>query len=165
MRRKTVKACNRVIKIHTDGGCRGNQNDNNIGGIGIVARAFEDGKELKTLEYKQGYINTTNNIMELTAVIKALELCSKFMSSSSIEIYSDSAYVVNGMNEWVSGWVRRGWKKSNKKPVENKELWQKLLSLSESGDVKFIKTNGHADDELNNRADELVNLAMDDLKK
>lgn len=144
------------IIIYCDGGCRGNQSDNNIGGWGAHLQYRDHKKELYG-----GVRDTTNNKMELTACIKALEAVHG-NKSIPIEIYCDSAYVVNGMNSWVRGWIKNGWVNSKKKPVENQNLWKKLLSLSSTHDnVKFIKVKGHADNEGNIRADELANLAMD----
>ena len=153
------------IKIHTDGGCRGNQHKFNIGGIGIVTRAFLNNDMVGSTEYYQGFKNTTNNQMELQAAIKALELCETHISNGvGVELFTDSAYVVNGINQWVDGWIKRGWKKADKKPVENKELWQRLVDLSSGKNVLIIKTKGHANDEWNNRADALANIAMDKLE-
>lgn len=153
----------RVIKIHTDGGCRGNQYDNNIGGIGIVARSFIDGKHVSTAVHKKGFSTTTNNRMELIAVISAIKMCQSHVDDGVfIEIYSDSNIVIKGMNEWIDGWIKRGWKKSNKKPVENQDLWKELYKLSDGKVITFSKTKGHADDEWNNLADKLVNEAMDE---
>lgn len=162
---REVSKQNKVIKIHTDGGCRGNQFDTNIGGIGIVARSFIDNELISTSEYKKAYSQTTNNRMELTAIITSLELCSKFLKDIDIEIYTDSEITVKGYNEWIDGWIKRGWRKSNKKPVENKDLWQRLIELSKQGNVKIMKTKGHADDKWNNRADKLVNEAMDEFEE
>jgi ribonuclease HI len=147
------------IIIYTDGGVRGNGKANNIGGWGVILQ-----HQGNKVELYGGEINTTNNRMELTACIKALEYI-KSNKVIPVEIYTDSAYVVNGMNDWIFGWIKNGWKNSKKKPVENKELWEKLHSLSMSmGRVEFIKVKGHADNEGNNRADKLVNKAMDELE-
>ena len=144
------------VIIYADGGCRGNQNKVNIGGWGVVLR---QGSQSKTLD---GYdFNTTNNKMELTAAIKALEAIKH--NKYPIEIYMDSAYVVNGMTQWVHNWVRRGWRKADKSPVENKELWQRLYELKQNlGFVSFHKVKGHAGVADNELADELANIAMDE---
>lgn len=147
------------FEIYCDGGCRGNQSDDNIGGWGAVLK-YRD----RTKEIHGGEENTTNNKMELTACIRALQTIHG-NRTVPVEIYCDSAYVVNGMNSWIKGWIKNGWINSKKKPVENKDLWKRLLALSLShDDIKFIKVKGHADNEGNNRADELANLAMDELK-
>ena len=101
---------------------------------------------------------TTNNKMEMKAVIKALERLKK---SHNIKVYSDSAYLVNGMNEWIYSWQKNNWIKSDKKPVENKEYWIKLIELSKKHNIEFIKVKGHSDNKENNRADEIVNILMD----
>lgn len=147
-----------IITVFCDGGTRGNQFDENIGGYGIILEYKGNVKEMYS-----GELNTTNNIQELKAVINAL-LAIK-TTNIPVVIHSDSAYVVNGMNSWIDGWKKRGWKKSNKKPVENKELWVELDRLSSlQEDIKFVKVKGHVGIELNERADRLANLAMDELE-
>lgn len=147
------------FEIYCDGGCRGNQSDDNIGGWGAYLQYGEHVKELY-----EGVRNTTNNKMELTACIKALEAIHG-NKTTPVEIYCDSAYVVNGMNGWIFNWMKNGWVNSKKKPVENQDLWKRLIQLSRSHeDIKFIKVKGHADNVGNNRADALANLAMDEVK-
>lgn len=144
--------------VYCDGACSGNQFDENIGGWGAVLK-YKD----KVKEICGGEKNTTNNIMELTAAIKALETIKT--TEIPIQMYIDSAYVVNGMNEWIQGWIKRGWRKSNKKPVENKELWIKLNELrNKQSSVEFIKVKGHDGVELNELADALANQGMDQLR-
>ena len=144
------------VIIYADGGCRGNQNVTNVGGWGAVLRQGDHLKMIKGYDF-----NTTNNKMELTAAIKALEAIKR--NRNPIEVYMDSAYVVNGINQWVEGWIRRNWRKSDKKPVENKELWQQLHKLkTELGFVSFIKVKGHAGVDDNEIADQLANEAMDE---
>ncbi|MFA2720579.1 ribonuclease HI [Bacillus paranthracis] len=144
--------------IYCDGGCRGNQSDENIGGWGALLSYNDNEKELY-----EGVRNTTNNKMELTACIKALEAIHG-NTAIPVEIYVDSAYVCNGMNSWVKGWIARGWKKADKKPVENQDLWKRLVHLASThDDIKFLKVKGHADNEGNNRADALANKAMDEI--
>lgn len=146
------------ITIYTDGGCRGNQSDENIGGWGAVLEYKGHIKEMY-----EGVRNTTNNKMELLGCIKSLEAIHG-NHSIPVEIYSDSAYVCNGMNSWIKGWIAKGWKKADKKPVENQDLWKRLLALSQGfEDIKFIKVKGHADNVGNNRADQLANIAMDEV--
>lgn len=148
-----------VIKIYCDGGCRGNGKDNNIGAYAAVMLYKDKIKEISEVN-----INTTNNIMELKSVIKALQAVKKF--NIPIEVYCDSAYVVNGINQWIKNWIKNGWKTSTKKPVENAELWKELYQLKiKFQNIKFNKVKGHSDDKYNNRADELCNLAMDNYKK
>ncbi len=102
--------------------------------------------------------NTTNNIMELTAVIQALRLV-KY--PCKIQIYSDSAYVVNAfLQGWIYNWIKKGWKTSDGNPVKNKELWEELYSFTKTHEIKFIKVKGHSDNEFNNRCDELARNAI-----
>lgn len=144
------------IMIYTDGACRGNGNENSIGAFGIVF-LYSDIKK----EVKQAFRNTTNNIMELTAVIQALSMLKE---RCNIKLYSDSAYVVNAVNQkWIKNWQKNGWKNAKKEPVKNRELWEKLIQLLEVQNVEFIKVKGHSDNEYNNRCDELANEAMDEL--
>ncbi|RYL94408.1 ribonuclease HI [Sporolactobacillus sp. THM7-4] len=146
------------IIIYCDGGCRGNQSNRNVGGWGAVLKY---GKHIKKL--CGGAKNTTNNIMELTAAIKALEA----LKSDTIPVafYIDSAYVVNGMNSWVSGWIRKGWKTSGGQPVKNKELWIRLNELAgKQKKITFNKVRGHHGVELNELADRLANQAMDEIE-
>lgn len=134
------------VTIYTDGACSGNPGP---GGWGAILM-YKDAKK----EISGGVLDTTNNIMEITAVIEALKSL-KF--PCNVELYSDSAYVVNAFKEnWIDGWLKNNWKTSGKKPVKNKELWQELLKLLEIHTVEFIKVKGHADNEYNNRCDELA---------
>ena len=106
------------------------------------------------IEISGGSENTTNNIMELTAVIEALKILKR---PCKVNIYSDSAYVVNAfLQKWIYGWMKKGWKTAGGDPVKNKELWQELYSLTKTHDVTFIKVKGHADNEFNNRCDEMA---------
>ena len=119
------------------------------GGWGAILM-FNDIKK----EISGGAKDTTNNIMEMTAVIEALKLLKR---ECEVEVYSDSAYVVNSFNNgWIYGWMKKGWITSGKEPVKNKELWQELYNLTKQHKVKFIKVKGHSDNELNNRCDELA---------
>lgn len=139
------------IIIYTDGGCRGNP------GLGAWASVII--KKDSRLEIGESVEHTTNNRMELMAAIKSLETLTK---SSNVKLYSDSAYLVNGINSWIYSWIKNNWiKSSDKKPVENKEYWEKLFELSKKHKVEFIKVKGHSNNEENNRADELVNSLMD----
>lgn len=144
------------VTIYTDGACRGNGKENTIGAYGIVLIYNEVKKEIK-----KSFVNTTNNIMELSAVIDALSMLKE---PCSVKIYSDSAYVVNAINQnWIKNWIKNGWRTSSKEPVKNRELWEKLMKLMEIHEVKFIKVKGHADNSYNNRCDELANEAMDEI--
>lgn len=141
------------IIIYTDGACSGNPGP---GGWGSILMYKNNKKEISGASQ-----NTTNNIMELTAVIEALKLL-KF--SCKVKIYSDSAYVVNAFNQkWIYGWLKNGWKNSNKEPVKNRELWEKLYELTKEHDVEFVKVKGHSDNEYNNRCDEMARKAINTL--
>ena len=106
--------------------------------------------------------NTTNNIMELTAVVEALKLI-KF--PCSIKVYSDSAYVINGFTQgWIYNWMKKGWKTADGSPVKNKELWQSLYQFTQIHKIEFIKVKGHSDNEYNNRCDESARNAILNLK-
>lgn len=146
------------ILVYCDGGCRGNQFENNVGGWAVVLKYKDNIKE-----FYGSTKNTTNNIMELTSCIEALKAIKN--KDIPVEVVMDSQYVIKGINEWVDKWMKKGWRTSQKKPVENKELWIELLNLkNQFKDIKFIQCRGHADNEGNNRADELVNKAMDNFK-
>ena len=138
------------VTIYTDGACSGNPGP---GGWGAVLMYGEHRKEISC-----GDAHTTNNRMELTGPIEALELLKQ---PCKVRLYSDSAYLVNAFNQhWIANWQRNGWQTSQKKPVENKELWQRLLELCRTHDVEFIKVKGHADNAENNRCDELARAAI-----
>lgn len=148
-----------AIIVYCDGGCRGNgTSEQNVGGWGVVLKHGEYVKELC------GYANnTTNNIMELTAIIQALSAIKK--PSMQVVIYTDSKYVCQGVNTWMEGWKARGWERKNGELL-NKELWQQLDSLLgrfRNYQVNWVK--GHASNPGNNRADQLANIAMDDLER
>lgn len=134
------------VIIYTDGACSGNPGP---GGWGTILM-YKDVKK----EISGGMDNTTNNIMEMTAVIEGLKM---LKYKCEVEIYSDSAYVVNAFNQgWIYNWRKNNWKTSGKDPVKNKELWEELYELVNKHEVKFIKVKGHADNEYNNRCDELA---------
>ena len=138
------------VTIYTDGACSGNPGP---GGWGAILMFGENKKEISG-----GKKDTTNNVMELTAVIEALKLLKR---PCKVELYSDSAYVVNAfLQDWISGWIKKGWKNSNKEDVKNKELWQELINLTKVHDVTFHKVKGHSDNEYNNRCDELARNAI-----
>ena len=141
------------VIIYTDGACSGNPGP---GGWGSILMYKGNKKEISGC-----LANTTNNVMELTAVIEALRLL-KF--PCEVEVYSDSAYVVNAFTQkWIYGWIKNGWKTSNKEPVKNKELWEELYSFTKTHKIEFIKVKGHADNEYNNRCDELARKAIENV--
>ena len=147
------------IIIYCDGGTRNNQDrDNSIGGWGVVLQYGDHVKELYG-----GERNTTNNIQELKGAMNALTAIKT--TRIPVRIHCDSAYVVNGMNQWVKGWKKKGWRKGDGKTPENVELWKRLDELSsKQDDIQWIKVKGHADNEGNNKADELANRAMDEVE-
>lgn len=138
------------VTIYTDGACSGNPG---VGGWGAVLMFNEHEKRISGAEKE-----TTNNRMELFAVISALE-CLK--EPCEVTVYSDSAYTVNGFsNGWVYDWEKSGWRKADHKPVLNVDLWQRLLELTKTHKVKFVKVKGHADNEYNNICDKLATDAI-----
>ena len=178
-----------VLRMYTDGACANNQEDVNFGGWGTILEYGNNRKELYG-----GEKNTTNNRMELKAVIEGFKALKR--DGLEIEIFSDSSYVMNCFREkWYVNWQRNGWKTSKKEPVENRELWEELLSLTGRHKVSFYRVKGHVnlnsestdlrklydkfaewngerfsyDDflyvtEKNNRADELANLGIDEVR-
>ena len=180
-----------VLKIYTDGTCANNQEDINYGGWGTILEFGEHSKELYG-----GEANTTNNKMELTAVIEGFKALKR--DGLEIEVFSDSSYVMNCFRDkWYVNWIKNGWKNTKKQPVENRELWEELLELVSHHRVSFYRVKGHVnldrttetalkglydkfvewngsdfsyDDfiyvtEKNNRADELANLGIDQVRE
>jgi ribonuclease HI len=138
------------VTIYTDGGAQPNPG---VGGYGVVLMMGSHRKEISGGEPK-----TTNNRMELTAAIIGLEALTR---SCTVNLYSDSKYVVDSIEKgWLQGWQKRNWKKADKKPVENQDLWQKMLPLLESHDVTLHWVKGHAGIPENERCDELANEAI-----
>ena len=138
------------VIIYTDGACSGNPGP---GGWGAILMINENKKEISG-----GNKNTTNNVMELTAVIEALKLLKR---PCNVNLYSDSAYVVNAFNQgWIYNWKKNNWKTAGKTPVKNQELWEELYNLTKKHKVEFIKVKGHSDNEYNNRCDFLATSAI-----
>ena len=134
------------ITIYTDGACSGNPGP---GGWGAILMMGDVRKEISG-----GSENTTNNIMELSAVIEALKLLKR---PCKVNVFSDSAYVVNAFNQkWIYGWIKKNWRTAGGDSVKNKELWQELYSLTKVHNVTFNKVKGHADNDFNNRCDEMA---------
>lgn len=134
------------VILYTDGACSGNPGPGGYGAI-LIYNGVEK-------EVSGGEKETTNNKMELMAVIKGLEMLKE---PCEVDIYSDSAYVVNSIEKgWIYTWQKNGWKKADKSKVKNIDLWERLLNLMDTHKVKFLKVKGHADDELNNRCDRLA---------
>jgi ribonuclease HI len=137
------------VIIHTDGACSGNPGP---GGWGAVLQYGSTVKELKG-----GAAMTTNNQMELTAAIEALNALKRPVE---VELHTDSVYVKDGLNKWMIGWKKNGWRTSDKKPVKNLDLWQALDKAVQRHTISWKWVKGHAGDEMNERADELANEGM-----
>ncbi|HEB57805.1 MAG TPA: ribonuclease HI [Gammaproteobacteria bacterium] len=140
------------VEVWTDGACRGNPGP---GGWGVLLRYNGAEKELYG-----GERETTNNRMELTAAIRALEALKR---PSRVELTTDSTYVRNGITQWITNWKKRGWKTSDRKPVKNQDLWQQLDALVNKHDVRWHWVRGHTGHPENERADQLANRGIDDL--
>lgn len=138
----------------TDGACSGNPGP---GGWGVLLQAREGETVLKERTLCGGEASTTNNRMELLAAIKALEVLER---PSTITVITDSAYVKNGVTQWIHGWKRNGWKTAARKPVKNAELWQRLDAAQARHDVRWEWVKGHAGHPENERADELAREGM-----
>lgn len=144
---------------YTDGACSGNPGP---GGWGVLLRAIKGADIVKERTLIGGAAETTNNQMELLAAISALEALEK---PSKITVVTDSAYVKNGVTGWIFGWKRNGWRTSNKKPVKNVELWQRLDKAAARHTVTWEWVKGHAGHPENERADELAREGMEPFKK
>lgn len=140
------------VIIHTDGACKGNPGP---GGWGAILQSGAHEKELWG-----GEAQTTNNRMELTAAIMALDA---LKGPSDVDLYTDSKYVMQGITEWIGGWKARGWKTADKKPVKNDDLWRRLDTARDRHRVKWHWVKGHAGHELNERADALANRGIEEL--
>ncbi len=140
------------IIIYTDGGCRGNPGP---GGWGALLQAGNREKELYG-----GEAHTTNNRMELTAVIRALQALKR---TSTVQLHTDSQYVQKGISTWIHGWKRKGWLTADRKPVKNVDLWQTLDELASQHRIEWCWVKGHAGHPGNERADQLANRGMDSL--
>jgi ribonuclease HI len=140
------------VNIYADGGCRGNPGP---GGWGVVLLSGGVEKELWG-----GESHTTNNRMELTAVIRALEALKR---PTTAQVHTDSQYVQKGINEWIHNWKRNGWRTADKKPVKNADLWQILDALARQHEIKWLWVRGHAGNPGNERADQLANRGIDEL--
>jgi ribonuclease HI len=140
----------KTVVIYTDGACKGNPGP---GGWGALLRAGEHRKELFG-----GEPHTTNNRMELTAVIRALESLTR---PSDVDLYTDSKYVKNGIETWIHEWKKNGWKTSDRKAVKNADLWRELEALADRHTIRWHWVRGHADDPGNLRADALANRGVE----
>ena len=136
-----------VVDVYTDGACKGNPG---VGGWDALLRSGSHSREIYG-----GEAATTNNRMELLAVIRALEALKK---PCRVRVHTDSQYVQLGISKWIHGWKKNGWRTAEKKPVKNAELWQELDRLAASHDIEWLWVKGHAGHDGNERADELANL-------
>lgn len=141
----------KTVEIYTDGACSGNPGP---GGWAAVLKYKGNRKEISG-----GVKATTNNRMELQAAIEGL---AALKESCQVNLYSDSAYLINAFKQgWLDNWQRNGWKNAKKQPVENQDLWQQLLSLNRKHQISWHKVKGHSDDEENNRCDALAKAALE----
>ncbi len=179
----------RILRIYTDGGCAGNQHDENLGGWGAIMEFADAQKELYGSER-----NTTNNRMEMTALLEAFKAIKK--DGQEIQVFSDSSYLMDCFRKkWYKNWQKNGWMTAAKKPVENQDLWKELLPFTEKHRISFYRVKGHVNleskstnlDKLyakfvewngagftyedflyviekNNRADELANIGIDEIR-
>jgi ribonuclease HI len=137
------------VEIFADGACSGNPG---VGGYGIILRSFDHEKELSGCDPM-----TTNNRMELTAVIKALEALKK---PCKVRLVTDSNYVVKGITEWIFSWRKNNWKNSQRQSVINRDLWERLLNLADTHDIQWEWVKGHKDHTENKRCDKIAKLAI-----
>lgn len=183
----------RVLRIYTDGGCSGNQSDENLGGWGAILE-FGNSEGISTKELYGSEANTTNNRMEMTALLEALRAIKK--ENQTVQVFSDSSYLMDCFRKkWYVNWQKNGWKNAQKKPVENQELWKALLPYLDRHDISFFRVKGHVNlnskvtdfdklyekfcewngneftfdefryiTEKNNRADTLANIGIDELR-
>jgi ribonuclease HI len=146
---RSVTGLKKEVVIYTDGACSGNPGP---GGWGAVLMYGGAAKEISG-----GERNTTNNRMELMAAIQALEALKEPVR---VRLHTDSAYIVNCFHQgWHERWQRNGWRNSKKEPVENRDLWERILALTKRHHVEFVKVKGHSNDRWNNRCDELARAA------
>ena len=138
-----------IVEIFADGACSGNPG---IGGYGAILRYGKEVKEISGCE-----LHTTNNRMELMAIIAAMR---RLRRPCKITVVTDSNYVVKGMTEWMPGWIKKDWINSKKKPVLNRDLWEILLELSEPHDIEWAWIRGHSGHEENERCDQLARKAI-----
>lgn len=139
-----------IVEIFTDGACKGNPG---VGGWGALMRFNGTEKELFG-----GEMLTTNNRMELLAVIRAIEALTR---RCKVKVHTDSQYVQKGISEWIVNWKKRGWRTSDKKPVKNADLWQRLDELANAHEIEWLWVRGHAGHVENERADELANRGVE----
>ena len=151
---ETMKNKRLVVEIFTDGACSGNPGP---GGYGAILKYGEVTKEISGC-----HKNTTNNRMELTAVIEALR---QLKRPSKVRVFSDSNYIIKGMTEWTPAWIRRNWVNSKKQPVLNRDLWENLMKISRAHDIEWVWIKGHMGHKENERCDELARNAIQECGK
>jgi len=154
-----MSAAEPAIYAFTDGACSGNPGP---GGWGVVLQARDGGRVVRARELSGGEAQTTNNRMELTAAIAALEALTR---PTRLAVVTDSVYVRDGVTKWIHGWRRNGWRTADRKPVKNEDLWKRLDSAAAPHDVDWRWIKGHAGHVENERADELARVAMAPFKK
>ncbi len=142
-----------VVEIYTDGACKGNPG---AGGWGVLLAINGTEKELYG-----GEAHTTNNRMELTAVIRALQALKR---PCTVRLHTDSKYVQQGISAWIHGWKKNGWRTADKKPVKNDDLWKQLDALAQPHDIEWLWVKGHAGHNGNERADQLANRGVESVK-
>jgi ribonuclease HI len=143
-----------IVDVYTDGACKGNPG---IGGWGAWLKFGEHSREIFG-----GELQTTNNRMEMLAVIRALEALNR---RCRIRLHTDSKYVQQGITEWIHNWKKRGWKTADKKPVKNDDLWRRLDEARSRHEVKWHWVKGHAGHALNERADALANRGVEEMRR
>ncbi len=145
------------VKIFTDGSARGNPDG--PGGYGTILQYIDGKGQLHERELSGGYEKTTNNRMEMMAVIVGLEALNR---PCKVTLYSDSQYVIKAFNEkWIDGWIKKGWKRGKNEPVKNVDLWKRMLQAKEPHDVTFVWVKGHNGHPENERCDVLATTAAD----
>ena len=145
------------VEIYTDGAARGNPNG--PGGYGAVLQYRDKNGTLHERELSKGYKRTTNNRMEMMAAIAGLEA---LIRPCEVDLYSDSAYLVNAFNKnWIDGWIKKNWKRGKNEPVKNVDLWKRLLEAKKNHNVNFIWVKGHNGHPQNERCDYLATTAAD----
>ena len=145
------------VKLYSDGAARGNPDG--PGGYGTILTYLDTKGNLHEKELTAGYVKTTNNRMELMAVIAGLEALNR---PCEVEVYSDSKYVVDAFNQhWIDSWLKKGWKRGKNEPVKNVDLWQRLLKAKKQHQVTFIWVKGHAGHDYNERCDRLATTSAD----
>ena len=145
---------NEVVEIYTDGACKGNPG---AGGWGALLA-----RNGKTRELCGGEALTTNNRMEMTAVIRALEALKR---KSRVRLHTDSKYVQQGISEWIHSWKKRGWRTADRKPVKNEDLWRRLDELAGEHEIEWLWVRGHDGNPGNERADALANLGVEQVSQ